>query len=144
MTKYLEIILNELKRNIHFSNEYDITIHKTLCTSKVRIMRKETPIEEKYTYSPYISTDYTRWGDFGFDIYYYTDYYFYHYLKIIPVKILKNDEYKFGRRIIKAPHYEKKLLFNKIDFQDVIKYIKNTEYNFIFVGDNETNFLPFE
>lgn len=147
MPNQLENILKELTKNTEFSTEYDIKIHKTITAVMVRVMRKKAHVEEKekYTYNPSVLIDYNKTNfSFGFDIYYNNDYLFYGTLRIVPVEIysVEFDKHEFGRRLskVKVELYKKNFVLTEIDFDDIIKYIINTEYKILFA--NETNFIP--
>ena len=134
----LQIIVHKLNEIPEFANKYDIFLDKLITTYFVRVMRKEKPIQEKYVYSPSIDIEYRTDRGVCFDIEWET---MYKRLIVTPKTIFSkyND---FGQRFGKT-EYVKNINFDEIDYDDIVKYITETDLIMSFRKDTTPVFLPY-
>jgi hypothetical protein len=133
----LQIIFHKLNEIPEFANKYDIYLDKLITTYFVRVMRKEKPIQEKYVYSPSIDIEYRTNRGVCFDIEWETRY----KRLIVTPKTIFSQYNDYGHRFGKT-EYEKNINFDEIDYDDIVKYITETDLIMSFRKDTTPDCLP--
>lgn len=145
----LEAILEKLKGDFIFSNDYEITMEKWYNNDIICVKRPGKSAEEKVIYDPHIGMNYNQTFCFMIDIS--TTLFLFNTLQIVPVsynpeRIINTDndrseaEEYIGWSIDETP-YTQTITFHDVNISAMKKYIVNTELSIIRKRTNEKSYL---
>ena len=136
----LEKILGNMKERVDFTDEYDITMETRFGSTFIRVIRKDTPLEDRLVYNPNIGAR-RHENDFCFEIHHFTSYYMFSEVYVKVVVYDPTSEHNYGWQIGEPP-LTQSTTFNDADVPAIIKYIMNKEWEINNKRHNKTTFLP--
>ena len=136
----LDKILENIKARVDFTDTYDVTMETRFDSTFIRVMRKDTPLEDRLVYNPNIGAQ-RHENDFCFEIYYFTSYYMFSEVYVKVVGYDPTSEYHYGWKFGEPP-LTQSTTFNDADIPAIIKYIVNKEWEINNKRHNKTTFLP--
>lgn len=116
-----------------FTKRYDITKQTRFGANRILVRRKPPPKQDPYTYSPDLSVIYNENDQVSFEIWVIPKYMlFYEVIVSAGKSYFHNDmdqTYNFSRNLNIPVHRQGLYGFGSIDYEQIIDYILDTEWN---------------
>jgi hypothetical protein len=129
-----------------FTKKYEITKQTRYGTNRLLVKRKLPPKQDPYKYNPDLSVIYHQGEETSFEIWVLTKYMLFYEVIVTTGKYyIHNDmdeTYNFSRNLDIPQHRQSLYGFGAIDYNQIINYITNTEWNIKMGQLNNITYLP--